>query len=717
MASTSRDEITRLELLHAAHPDGLVFPHLADAYRRVGRYDQAETILDDGLRRHADYSSAHVVVGRLRFDQGRHVEAERAFRRVLELDPQNQVAMEYLGRIALEAERFEDALHQFRGLARVKPSREIRDRVRDLTESVARARRQRSDGNGRDPHVRPRGTSGNGGGNGNGRVQPEGATIRQHLAALLAWQPSAPSAGPSVDGESGVAEVVAPEPEWNEPEWVEPGRAERGALDAGAGVPPVEASVAAGQAGGPGREAGGDAPASALSLIAITDMLVGLLEYRDPFFRGSSSLTRLVAEKVAEEMGLGERERVDLALAAVLRDLGRLAMGGRLVSQPAQPGEETQESRREIERHVDLALHLLEGIELPRDVRHAVRHHHERWDGAGYPDRLAGESIPLLARILAVVDSFAAMVSPRPYRLPRKMPEAARELREAAGTQYDPTVVEALMRVLARKDQPHLGFAQRPHLLLVSPDQPGAVVTATRLCSAGFVAEVSPDPDTARERLRRVPVAALILSTETGEEGAPAFVRELRADPLFSSLPVVVVDAGSVALRVRLLESGADVCFPPGTRYAELQGTLAALVGRTLRADQRKGGTGGATGSAEAPWLALQGDIEDFPLTWLLQVMKYDSRTAAIGIRGAAADGAIYLENGDAIHAQIRGGAKGEAALRRMLQWETGRFIVQPAARPRERTIEASIMHLLLTQAVDEDHSARGIFGAVTDKA
>ncbi|NIP79078.1 MAG: hypothetical protein GWM90_07695, partial [Gemmatimonadetes bacterium] len=74
------------------------------------------------------------------------------------------------------------------------------------------------------------------------------------------------------------------------------------------------------------------ADAQARSLIALTDLLVGLLEYRDPFFRGGSSLTRLLATYVAEEMGLSRAERVNLALAAVLRDLGRLAMGGRLVS-------------------------------------------------------------------------------------------------------------------------------------------------------------------------------------------------------------------------------------------------------------------------------------------------------------------------------------------------------------------------------------------------
>ncbi|MFW6206039.1 MAG: HD domain-containing phosphohydrolase, partial [Gemmatimonadota bacterium] len=394
---------------------------------------------------------------------------------------------------------------------------------------------------------------------------------------------------------------------------------------------------------------------------------------------------------------------------AVLRDLGRLALGGRLVESPEYA--EAPEGRRKIERHVDLALQLLEGARLPEAVTQAVRHHHERWDGGGYPDGLEGEEIPLLARVLAVVDSFAAMVSPRPYRVPRKVQAAARELKDAAGTRYDPAVVDALLRVVARRDQPHLGFVQRHHILLVNPDHPGALVAAARLCSTGYLAEVAVDPDAARERLRRIPVSALVISAETGANEAVSLIHELRLDPLFASLPVVVVEAATVDRRVRLLEAGADVCFPPGISFGELHGTLGALVRRTVRSREPA-----RSEKDDAPWLALQGDIQDFPLAWLLQVMKYDSRTAGVGIRTATQQGAIYIEQGDAVHAQVRGGAKGEAALKEMLHWTKGRFTVQPDARPRERTIDASIMHLLLTQAVEEDHAAAGIFGAVSDQ-
>jgi HD-GYP domain-containing protein (c-di-GMP phosphodiesterase class II)/DNA-binding response OmpR family regulator len=816
MASSYRDEISRLELLHAAHPDGLVFPHLADAYRRAGRYSQAEGLLAAGLSRHGNYSSAHVVLGRLRLDQGKREEARRAFRQVLHLDPQNQVALEYLGELAVEEGRIAEALQHFRALQRLKPDGAVSDRIEELTRrlppqapniSPPEAGHQPGAGftNGGDggdgarvatASVGPVGSAGSADGEDSARpvppstsgpgapappapvepaspspVEPEevvtetmaelyvkqglypyaAAVYRElmarnpgddRLAAKLAAvraraeessagteEPASAAPGQPAGGEDGAgtapagAVVASSDPtpgvrsylrellEWS-PEPVVPEPWEEAAVSSAPAVTAVEAEPPGGveEQWSPSlAEASEQAGDATQALIGITDLLVGLLEYRDPFFRGSSSLTRLLASSVAEEMGLSAVDRVNLALAAVLRDLGRLALGGRLL--PTGRIGPSDDARRRIERHVDLALHLLEGIALPAAVRAAVRHHHERWDGAGYPDALAGETIPLLARILAVVDSFTAMVSPRSYRVPRKVPDAARELEEEAGTRYDPAVVDALVRVVAKRDRPNLGFVQRHHILLVDPDQPGAVVTAAKLCSVGYLAEVAVDPAVARERLRRVPVAALVVSAEAVGDGVPRFIEGLRADPHLATLPIIAVAAEGVAWRVRLLECGADICFPPGVSHNELQATLGALLRRTR---QRAAEPGSGEAPAESPWLALQGDVQDFPLTWLLQVMKYDSRTAAIAIRTSEFEGVIYLRQGDAVHAQVRGGTKGEPALRQMLRWRKGRFTVQPDARPREETIRTSIMHLLLTQAVDEDHAAAGIFGAVS---
>lgn len=119
MAESRRDEIAKLEALYSENPDGRVFTHLAEAYRRAGEPERAREILEQGLGRHPEYASAHVVLGRVLVDLGRAEEAERAFRRVLELDPQNLVATRALADLARDAGKIEEALGYYRKLQEV----------------------------------------------------------------------------------------------------------------------------------------------------------------------------------------------------------------------------------------------------------------------------------------------------------------------------------------------------------------------------------------------------------------------------------------------------------------------------------------------------------------------------------------------------------------------------------------------------------------------
>src|SRR5688572_16350322 len=117
--------------------------------------------------------------------------------------------------------------------------------------------------------------------------------------------------------------------------------------------------------------------------IALADLLVGLLEYRDPFFRGGTSMTRLLTTAIARELKLPPEEVNAYALGAVLRDLGQVPLKG-LIS---QPGEALSEARkRRVESHVDTALEMLAAVNLPESVREVIHFHHERYDGSGYPE-------------------------------------------------------------------------------------------------------------------------------------------------------------------------------------------------------------------------------------------------------------------------------------------------------------------------------------------
>ena len=153
-----------------------------------------------------------------------------------------------------------------------------------------------------------------------------------------------------------------------------------------------------------------------------------------------------LAELVGRELGLPESLQADLRLAGLLHDVGTIAVAGAVLSKPGPLDEDEWVVLRE---HPSIGADMVARIPGLARTQLAIRHHHERFDGQGYPDRLAGESIPMAARVLAAVDAYNAMTEIRPYRDARDRDDALEELRRNAGTQLDPIVVDALCRVLA----------------------------------------------------------------------------------------------------------------------------------------------------------------------------------------------------------------------------------------------------------------------------
>jgi HD-GYP domain-containing protein (c-di-GMP phosphodiesterase class II) len=132
----------------------------------------------------------------------------------------------------------------------------------------------------------------------------------------------------------------------------------------------------------------------------------------------------------------------DLELAALLHDIGKIGIPSQILTKASAL---TDDERRLVEQHPQIGERIVQPIERLTAVRPIVRHCHERWDGAGYPDRLAGNDIPLEARIIFVADSYHAMTNDRPYAA-AVTPEAARvHLRSESGTQFDPTIVAAFL--------------------------------------------------------------------------------------------------------------------------------------------------------------------------------------------------------------------------------------------------------------------------------
>jgi HD-GYP domain-containing protein (c-di-GMP phosphodiesterase class II) len=153
-----------------------------------------------------------------------------------------------------------------------------------------------------------------------------------------------------------------------------------------------------------------------------------------------------LALRVGDELDLDKRGLKRLELGALLHDIGKIGIPSDIL---AKPGRLTAEERALIETHPELGERIIAPIDRLQEVRTIVRHCHERWDGRGYPDGVAGEDIPLESRIVFVCDAYHAMTTDRPYRKRLSHPEAVRRLRDGAGSQFDARVVEVCLSVLS----------------------------------------------------------------------------------------------------------------------------------------------------------------------------------------------------------------------------------------------------------------------------
>jgi putative nucleotidyltransferase with HDIG domain len=173
------------------------------------------------------------------------------------------------------------------------------------------------------------------------------------------------------------------------------------------------------------------------------------LDAKDTYTHGHSRRVTRYSELIARGMGLDESEVEKLRNAAILHDIGKIGLRLEALNKPHPLSEE---ERRMFETHPQKGCKILAPIQFFEELTPIIYHHHEHYDGTGYPEGKGAEQIPLGARILAVADAYDAMTSDRPYRKAMSLEEAVQELRTHAGKQFDPQVVGVFVSIL--HDQP-----------------------------------------------------------------------------------------------------------------------------------------------------------------------------------------------------------------------------------------------------------------------
>ena len=184
------------------------------------------------------------------------------------------------------------------------------------------------------------------------------------------------------------------------------------------------------------------------SLQQAADVLAAAAREREPGSLDDDRIARL-AERTARELGMDEEGVAHVRHAARLHDVGKLAVPAEIL---AKPGPLDAAELEFVRTHTLVGERIAGAAPALAPVARLIRSSHERWDGGGYPDGLAGEAIPLGARVVFAFDAFEAMTSDRPWRPAMREADALAELVRNAGTQFDPAVVLALARALARED-------------------------------------------------------------------------------------------------------------------------------------------------------------------------------------------------------------------------------------------------------------------------
>jgi putative nucleotidyltransferase with HDIG domain len=180
------------------------------------------------------------------------------------------------------------------------------------------------------------------------------------------------------------------------------------------------------------------------SYMATVRALSNAVEARDAYTGKHAERVAAYGLAIIEALGLKRSNTPEIEFGFLLHDIGKVAIADAILY---KPDALTEKERALMEQHPLIGAQIVRGIEFLGEASDVVRHHHERWDGTGYPDGLFGEEIPLTARVFAVADVLDALTTDRPYRPASTLGDARRTIMEKAGTQFDPRVIEAFRSI------------------------------------------------------------------------------------------------------------------------------------------------------------------------------------------------------------------------------------------------------------------------------
>lgn len=433
------------------------------------------------------------------------------------------------------------------------------------------------------------------------------------------------------------------------------------------------------RAGAAGQPSAGVGGLRRDQLFELLNVLVSLLEGGRPELRGHSAQVARLARQMAERLSLDEPTTAALTAAAYLHDLGKM---GQFHLTALNVGQYDGHKTAAQKAH-STPMRLLESVHLPDETLEAITHMYERYDGGGFPDGVAGKDIPLAARILSLVDTYADLTcNPRnPFRKVLEPADACGVLAQHKETMFDPNLVDLFRHVTMGEDIKARLLANRYNVLLVDMDPEESTVVELRMIEQGFEVKTARSAEQALQILSQGEVDLVVSDIDLGQTDGLKLLAEARKTAWGKALPWVIHtrrhdrETAQRALELAVVDY-VHKPAPTGVLVAKLKALL----------DQRAAPRGSR---------GVSGSLREVSLPDLVQVLFNGRKTGNLKIRTARDSGEIHFQDGAVVNA-LWGELRGTDAFFQMLAVPEGEFGLDPTFIPPARVIHQSSDSLLL---------------------
>jgi HD-GYP domain-containing protein (c-di-GMP phosphodiesterase class II) len=419
---------------------------------------------------------------------------------------------------------------------------------------------------------------------------------------------------------------------------------------------------------------------------AIVDRLMQIFTVNDKFFFNNNHLVSELSGKIARRMGLDESLVEAIQMAALLRDLGKLMIHQQILDENRTLNHIELTPMR---AHPTYTVQMLKQVNFPWNLDSIIGQHHESYDGSGYPLGIKGRAISIGARIISVADAYYAMTTDRPYRKAMGKEQALLEIRKKAGSQFDPEVAEIVLSLA-----PEEAFQMLEKKVVLICEHEANIATMVKLSvpvQEMEIVHVTNSID-AFSYIRRMKPQLVITDIEAlGPKALVKFYQTIQQVDSKADFLVIAPDEDSI----RNLTVDVDYIFRP-VNIADLTEKIRSMLLGYSPPPPREKDRG------------LSGNIEDFGLSDIIQILSLGLKTAKVEIVRDQEKGILYLAHGKIVHASVRN-LKGREAFFELMGWEKGGFTIIHGQQTTEVNVTSDTVHLLLEAAriLDERNASK----------